>query len=236
MNMKTDILCITAHPDDVELGAGGTIASSVAAGKQVAIIDLTQGELGTRGNPEIREQEATRSASILGVAHREILDLGDGLFEVSEMNLRAVVDGIRRYKPDIVLTNALHDRHPDHGRGANLVSRACFLAGLPKFNFGDNDAWRPRAVYHMIQDHYAHPDLVVDISEQYEKKMKAIMAFSSQFYDPKSEEPETKISSRDFLHFLEARAREMGRIIGVKYGEGFNVERSPGVKDISTLL
>lgn len=234
--MKTDILCISAHPDDVELGAGGTVASGVASGKHVAIVDLTQGELGTRGNPELRKQEATNSAEILGVAQRDILDLGDGLFEETEMNLREVVERIRHYRPDIVITNALKDRHPDHGRGAKLVSRACFLSGLPEFKAGDNNAWRPRAVYFMIQDHYAHPDFVVDISEYYEKKMEAIMAFNSQFHDPNSTEPETKISSPDFLHFLEARAREMGRIIGVKYGEGFNVARAPGVKDLSSLI
>lgn len=234
--MKTDILCISAHPDDVELGAGGTVAASLASGKQVAIVDLTQGELGTRGTPELRKQEALRSAEIFGVAQRDILDLGDGLFEETEANLRSVVERIRHYRPDIVITNALKDRHPDHGRGAKLVSRACFLAGLPKFKAGDNNAWRPRAVYYMIQDHYAHPDFVVDISEHYEKKMEAIMAFSSQFHDPNRTEPETKISSPEFIHFLEARAREMGRIIGVKYGEGFNVERALGVKDLSSLL
>ena len=234
--MKTDILCITAHPDDVELGAGGTVAASVVAGKHVAIVDLTKGELGTRGDPELRKQEANRAAEILGVAHRDILDLGDGLFEETEANLRTVVERIRYYRPDIVITNALKDRHPDHGLGAKLVSRACFLAGLPKFKAGESEAWRPRAVYFMIQDHYARPDFVVDISQHYEKKMEAIMSFSSQFHDPNSTEPETKISSPDFFHFLEARAREMGRIIGMKYGEGFNVERAPGVKEIGSLL
>jgi len=234
--MKTDILCITAHPDDVELGAGGTVASSVAAGKQVAIVDLTQGELGTRGNPELRKQEATNSVEILGVEQRDNLDLDDGLFEETESNLHSVVDRIRHYRPDIVITNALKDRHPDHGRGAKLVSRACFLAGLPKFKAGENTAWRPKALYFMIQDHYAHPDFVVDISDYFDKKMEAIKAFTSQFHDPNSTEPETKISSPDFFHFLEARAREMGRIIGMKYGEGFNVERAPGVKEIGSLL
>lgn len=235
--MKTDILCITAHPDDVELGCGGTVASAIDSGKTVAIVDLTRGELGSRGTPELRKEEATTAAQVLGVQHREILDLGDGLFEETQDNLRQIVERIRHFQPDIVISNAISDRHPDHGRAAKLVTRACFLAGLVNFEGGNNEAWRPRNVYYMLQDRYAHPDVIVDISDHYEKKMEAIMAFASQFHRPDGgNEPQTPISSPEFLEFLKARAVEMGRIIGARYGEGFNVERAPGVKDLNSLL
>lgn len=234
--MKADILCLTAHPDDVELGCAGTVASAVDAGKTVVIVDLTRGELGSRGTPELRKQEAFAAAEILGVAHREILDIGDGLFEETEQNLRTIVDKVRYYQPEIVITNALTDRHPDHGRAAKLVTRACFLSALVNFH-PEQEAWRPRNVFYMLQDRYAHPDLVVDISNHFDKKMEAIMAFASQFHRPDDDDqPQTPISSPEFLAFLKARAVEMGRIIGKRYGEGFNVERTPGVSDLCKLL
>ena len=235
--MKTDILCITAHPDDVELGCGGTIASATSAGKTVAIVDMTRGELGSRGTPELRKEEATKAAKILGVAHREILDLGDGAFEETQENLRTLVDRIRLFQPDIVITNALSDRHPDHGRGAQLVTRACFLAGLINFESEQQEPWRPRNIYYEMQDRYFHPDVIIDISDFFEKKMEAVMAFASQFHKPDGgNEPNTPISSPQFLSFLEARAREMGRIIGAEYGEGFNTERPIGSKDLNSLI
>ena len=240
MEIKLDIMAIAAHPDDVELGCGGTMIAEQRAGKKTGIIDLTQGELGTRGTPELRYKEAQASSKILGLSVRDILTMPDGFFGVTTPNLLRVAEQIRRFKPEIVLTNAVQDRHPDHGRGAELVSRACFLAGLAKVETQHKnqwqDPWRPRAVYHFIQDRYIHPDFVVDISDHFEQKMEAIRAFKSQFHDPGSTEPDTPISSPEFLSFLEARHREMGRIIGTTFGEGFTVERAPGVRSFDDLI
>ena len=226
--MKVDILFIAAHPDDVELCCAGTVFRHIHEGATVGIVDLTRGELGTRGSAELRETEATKAAAIMGVSFRENLGLRDGFFDLSESNKMPVIRAIRMHQPEIVITNAIEDRHPDHGRAATLVSECCFLAGLIKIELTDNNqplkAWRPKAVYHMIQDRYIHPDICVDITPYIEKKSEAVMAFSSQFYDPVSTEPYTPISGLDFQEFLKARAREMGRLIGVEFAEGYTLK------------
>jgi bacillithiol biosynthesis deacetylase BshB1 len=238
--MKLDLLAFAAHPDDVELSCAGTIIVHVTAGFNTGVVHITRGELGTRGTAEIREQEAKKATAVLGIKVRENLDLSDGFFEVNEENKLAVVRMIRKYQPEIVLANALRDRHPDHGRASKLVSDACFLSGLIKVRTSvdgkEQEAWRPRAVYHYIQDRSMKPDVIVDISGVMEQREKAIMAFSSQFYNPASNEPETIISSKQFLEGLRARAIEFGRMIGAEYGEGFLVERSPGVKNLFELM
>jgi len=234
-----DILAIGAHPDDVELGCGGTLLRQKSLGNSISILDLTQGELGTRGSAAIRRNEANEAAKIFGVEDRLNLNFKDGFFQVDEDHLREVVRIIRLKKPRIILCNALEDRHPDHSRGAELVKKACFYSGLVKLETEHNgerqDVWRPEAIYHYVQFKYIRPDFLVDITSFYDDKMKAIMAFKSQFFDPKSDEPETMISSKDFLDFMEARFIEFGRIIGVKYAEGFNIQRIPGVEDLNHL-
>lgn len=230
------LLAFAAHPDDVELAASGTIISHIQQGYRCGVIDLTRGELGTRGNAESREAEAAASTNIMGLSVRDNLDLGDGFFEINQTTLMAVVTQIRKYKPSIVLANAVSDRHPDHGRAAALVSRACFLAGLPKIETGTYPAHRPKAVYHYIQDRFIKPDVIVDITAVFEQKMTAIKAFKTQFYDPNSAEPETPISSKEFMEFLEARSLEYGRTIGTKYGEGFTTERTLGTQSLTALL
>lgn len=223
--MKIDILFITAHPDDVELCCAGTVFKHIAEGASVGIIDLTAGELGTRGNAAIRAEEAAKASKIMGITFRENLGLRDGFFDLSESCKLPVIRAIRKYQPEIVITNAVRDRHPDHGRASQLVSESCFLSGLPKIEMEEGGevlkAWRPRQVYHMIQDHYISPNICVDISDYIDQKTEAVMAFKSQFYDPVSSEPNTPISGLDFLEFLKARAREMGRLIGVEYAEGY---------------
>lgn len=235
-----DILAIAAHPDDVELAAGGTLLMHRKAGYKTGILDLTRGELGTRGNAELRAQEAAASAQVLGLDARENLGLPDGFFEQSDETLLALIRMIRKYKPGIVLCSAPADRHPDHGRASALVSRACYLSGLRKIaseNGGHEQmAYRPAAVYHYVQDRMLKPDLVVDISPVFEQKMEAIRSFKSQFFHPGNNEPETPISGADFLEFVEARAREFGRMINTRYGEGFVTERPAGVKDLLKLL
>lgn len=238
--MKLDILAFGAHPDDVELSASGTVLKHVAAGKKVGIIDLTQGELGTRGTIETRKEEAQTSSEILGISVRHNLKMADGFFQNSEENKRLIIEQIRKYKPDIVLANAVSDRHPDHGRASKLVSEAAFLSGLVKVNTSVDgvlqEAHRPQAVYHYIQDYFMEPDIVVDVTEFYEEKMKSIMAFKTQFYDPNSDEPETPISGKEFLDFIESRMRQFGRPIGAKYAEGFTVERYTGVNLLTDLI
>jgi bacillithiol biosynthesis deacetylase BshB1 len=232
--MKTDILAIGAHPDDVELAAGGTLALYNGTGLTTGIIDLTKGELGTRGNSTVRMKEATAAAKILGVAFRENVGLKDGLFTGDEKEVMKLLVLIRKYKPRIVICNAVNDRHPDHGRASGFVSRVCFLSGLrkiqSKYKGVAQDAFRPQVVYHYIQDRFITPDVVVDITRTMEVKMKAIKAFSSQFYDPRSKEPATPISGKDFLDFQYGRCAEMGRLINVQYGEGFTTERPVGLK------
>jgi len=218
--MKLDILVMAAHPDDAELAVSGTIVDAVARGKKVGIIDFTRGELGTRGTPAIRLAESEEASQLLGIQVRENLGLADGFFQNDRDSQLKLIEVIRKYQPDIVLANALEDRHPDHGKGAALAIDACFLSGLRKIET-DFPAWRPKHIYHYIQDRYLEPDFVIDISAHWEKKEAAIRAFKSQFFDPNSTEPASYISSPDFLQFIEARAQEMGHKIGVKYGEGF---------------
>ncbi|MFZ9631047.1 MAG: bacillithiol biosynthesis deacetylase BshB1 [Bacteroidia bacterium] len=234
------ILAFAAHPDDVELAASGTLIKHINMGHACGIIDLTRGELGTRGSAELRDQEAEASSEIMGLTIRDNLNLGDGFFEENEATLLKVIAEIRKYQPQIVLANATSDRHPDHGRAASLISRACFLSGLPKIvcDFeGENlPAHRPKTVYHYIQDRNIGPNLIVDISAEYNQKKKAIMAFKSQFYDPNNQEPQTPISGQDFLSFLDARAQEFGRLIGCQYGEGFTTERCIGTNNLLDIL
>jgi bacillithiol biosynthesis deacetylase BshB1 len=238
--MKIDILAIGVHPDDVELSCTGTILKHIALGKKVAILDLTLGELGTRGNAELRTKEAMASAKIQGVAFRKQLQLKDGFFENNEASQRAIIEVIRECQPEIVLCNAISDRHPDHGRSAQLTADACFYSGLSKIETTQNgikqNCWRPKAVYHYIQDQYIKPDFVIDVTEFRDKKHEAIRAFASQFYDPNSKEPETPISGKEFLDYVDAKMMICGRAIGVKYAEGFTVSRYIGVKDLFDLL
>jgi bacillithiol biosynthesis deacetylase BshB1 len=237
---KLDILAIGVHPDDVELSAAGTVLSHIAQGKKVGLLDLTRGELGTRGNAQLRTLEAFASAQKMGALVREQLDLGDGFFQHSQPNLLKIIEIIRKYQPEIILTNALDDRHPDHGRAAKLVSDACFLSGLIKIETQmkgkSQPAWRPKNVYHYIQDRYRQPDFVVDISEYMEKKLELIFCFKSQFYDPNSTEPMTPIASKDFVEYVKGRDSTYGRLMGVAYAEGYNVARPPGVQDLFHLV
>lgn len=234
--MKLDILVLASHPDDAELGCGGTIAKHTALGHKVGIVDLTRGELGTRGTPESRKKEAADSAKILGLTVRENLGLPDGFFRNEQEHRLEVVKAIRRHQPDIVLANAVYDRHPDHGRGADLAFEACFIAGLAKVVTEENgqpqDLWRPKALYHYIQSQYIAPDFVVDISAQWTTKMSAVMAYKTQFHNPASQEPETYISKPGFLKLLHARATEFGQAIDAEYGEGFTVRRVVGVNSL----
>lgn len=240
--MKLDILAIAAHPDDVELGAGGTMIKAVREGKKVGILDLTRGELGTRGTPEIRAAEADSAALLMGLSFRANVGLPDGFLTNSKEFQMRILPFIRACQPEIVLANAIDDRHPDHGKGAKLISDACFLSGLRAIETKDEngnaqEAWRPKWVYHFIQDRYMRPDVVVDISEVWKEKMVAIMAYSSQFHSGKEEgEPNTPISSPEFISFLDARAREFGRNINSKYGEGFTAERPIGVQSLGDLI
>lgn len=234
-----DLLCITAHPDDAEIGMGGTILRHIDQGRTVGLVELTVGELGTRGSGEIRQQEAADAARSLGVCFRYQLGLRDGFFRADEQGLLAVVEVLRRHRPKVVITNAVRDRHPDHGRGSTLVSEACFLSGLRRIATSDagvpQEAWRPKSVFHCIQDRWVDPDVVVDISAYWTRKMEALRCFRSQFHDPRSTEPESAISVPEFLPTLEGRARDMGRLIRAEYGEGFTVERPPRVDDLVDL-
>ena len=232
--MKLNILVFAAHPDDAELSCSGTILKHISLGYKVGIVDLTRGELGSRGSAEIRDIEAKKSSNILGLTSRDNLDLGDGFFEINQTNLVALIRKIREYKPDIVFCNAPSDRHPDHGRASELAARACFLSGLLKIDT-NQELWRPRAVYHYIQDRYMQPDFSIDITEFWSKKLESIHAFSSQFFDPNSDEPETPITSPDFMNYIEGRAHQFGRDINAKYAEGFVVERMIGVEDLMAL-
>jgi len=238
--MKLDILAIGAHPDDVELGCGATIAKEIANGKKVGILDLTRGELGTRGSAEIRDQEAANAASILGVSVRENLALADGFFENNKENQLKIIEIIRKYRPDIVLCNAKDDRHIDHGKGSKLASDACFLSGLPKIktevNAISQEAWRPKQVYHYIQWKNSIPDFVVDVSGFMEIKNKAVMAYSSQFFSKNTTDPETPISSQNFLESITYRAQDLGRLIGTSHAEGFTVERYVAVDSFFDLI
>lgn len=241
--IKLDLLVIAVHPDDAELGAGGTIAKYVAEGKKVGIVDLTRGELGTRGTAETRDREANDAASILGLTVRDNLALRDGFFNNSEEDKLAVIRAIRQYQPEIIITNAITDRHPDHGRAGHMVSEACFLSGLRKIETSCDgvlqESHRPRLVLQMIQDYYIKPDIVMDITDFYAVKEKSILAYKTQFYtgeESGSDEPQTYISNPDFMESTAARAREFGRSIQVKYAEGFTVKKILGVDDIFHLI
>ena len=239
--LKLDILVLSVHPDDAELGCSGTILKHVALGKKVGIVDLTRGELGTRGSAEIREQEAAASAKILGLTVRENLGLPDAFFENTKEYQLKVIAAIRKYQPAIVITNAYHDRHPDHGRANELVDASAFLSGLRKIETrGDDgalqDAWRPDHVFHFIQDNYIRPDILIDVTDYWDKKVESIHAFGSQFYNPDWEgEPQTYISSPEFINIIAARASEFGKSIQVKYAEGFTSRKILGVDNLFSL-
>lgn len=238
--LKLDILVLSAHPDDAELGCAGTILKHIALGKKVGIADLTLGELGTRGTAEIREREAAAAADVLGLSVRENLGLPDGFFQNTKEHQLKIIEVIRKYQPEIVLTNAYHDRHPDHGRASELVETASFLAGLIKIEtYVDGrpqEAWRPNLVLHFIQDNYIEPDILVDITDYWDKKIDSIKAFKSQFYNPGDDnESQTYISSPEFIQVVESRAREFGKSIRAKYAEGFTSRKLLGVDSFFDL-
>ncbi|MFV8270464.1 bacillithiol biosynthesis deacetylase BshB1 [Flavobacterium sp. GT2N3] len=238
--MKLDILAFGAHPDDVELGCAGTILKEISLGKTVGIIDLTRGELGTRGTAEIRDQEANAAGKILGVSVRENLEMRDGFFVNDEKHQLEIIKMIRKYQPEIVLCNAIDDRHIDHSKGSKLVSDACFLSGLVKIETSvegeKQKAWRPKLVYHYIQWKNIVPDFVVDITGFTDKKIEAILAYGSQFYDANSNEPESPITSKNFFESLNYRSRDLGRLTGVDHAEGFTVERYLAVNSLGDLI
>ena len=238
--MKVDILAIGAHPDDVELGCGGTLAKLISEGKKVAIVDLTQGELGTRGTNVTRAQEAASASEILGISARENLKMKDGFIHNSEEYQIQIVKMIRKYQPEIVLANAIYDRHPDHAKAAKLVSDACFLSGLVKIETeldGENQKqWRPKQVFHYIQWKHITPDFVIDISNFMEKKIEACLAYKTQFYDPNSNEPMTPIATKDFLESLTYRAQDLGRLSGVEFAEGFTTEKLLAFKNFDGII
>jgi len=239
--MKVDILAIGAHPDDVELGCGGTIVKELSKGKKVGIIDLTRGELGTRGTAETRDEEADNAAKILGVAFRENMEFADGFFVNDRFHQIEIIKMIRKYRPEIVLCNAIDDRHIDHAKGSSLVSHACFLSGLIKIDTKTEDSenwqepWRPKHVYHYMQWKNLEPDFVVDISGFINTKTESVLAYKTQFYDPNSDAPETPISSKNFIESIEYRSSDLGRLIGVEHAEGFTAERYVAVDSLFNL-
>ena len=237
--MKLDILVFSAHPDDAELACAGTILKHIAAGKKVGIVDLTRGELGTRGSAETRDQEAIASARILGLQFRENLGMKDGFFRNDEEHQIKIIEIIRKYQPEIILSNALHDRHPDHGRAGDLIFDASFLSGLIKvktyYNDTDQQAWRPRMLLQYIQDRYIEPDILIDVTDFWDKKMEAVQAFSTQFFNSDIDGEKTYISSPEFLMVIEARARELGKYIGATFAEGFTSRKYLGVDNLFLL-
>jgi N-acetylglucosamine malate deacetylase 1 len=238
--LKLDILVLPVHPDDAELGCSGTILKEIAKGKKVGIVDLTRGELGTRGTADIRDRESAESSRILGLSVRDNLSLPDGFFENTKQHQLKVIEAIRLYKPEIVITNAYHDRHPDHGRASDLVEAAAFLSGLRKietyYQGQPQQEWRPDLVLHFLQDNYIKPDILIDVTDHWDKKLESIRAFSSQFFNPDwKDEPQTYISSPAFIEVIDARAREFGKSIGVKYAEGFTSRKILGVDSLFDL-
>lgn len=238
--MKLDILVLAVHPDDAELGCSGTIMRHIAEGKKVGIVDFTRGELGTRGTAETRDQEAADSARIMGLHARENLRFRDGFFQNDEAHQLEVVRIIRKYQPEIVLSNALHDRHPDHGRAGDLADTSCFLSGLPKIETlqdgQSQQAWRPKMIFQYIQDRYIQPDIIVDITPYIAAKIKAIQAFKTQFFNPEAAEgPATYISSPEFFESVMGRARDLGKAIGATYGEGFTSRKLLGTDSLFNL-
>lgn len=238
--MKVDILAVGAHPDDVELGCAGTILKLINEGKKVAIIDLTEGELGTRGTAETRRAETKLAMDILGVSERENLKMKDGFLSNSEEYQYRIIEMVRKYRPEIVLANAIDDRHPDHAKAAKLTSDACFLAGLPKVKTTldgmEQEAWRPKHIFHYIQWKNIQPDFVIDITDFMEKKVEACLAYKTQFYDPNSQEPVTPIATKDFLESLTYRAQDLGRLSGVAYAEGFTTEKMIALKNFDGII
>lgn len=239
--MKIDVLAFGVHPDDVELGCAGVLLLEKKNGKKIAIVDLTQGELGTRGNAETRKEEAAVAAAILNVDARENLRMADGFFENNEINKRKIITILRKYKPEIIFCNAPEDRHPDHGRSSLLVEEAAFLSGLSKIEtFLDNElqtAWRPKFVFNFIQDRYINPDFVMDISEQMEQKIESVKAYKTQFFNAENQGgPQTYISSPEFLESVYARAAMFGKMIGVKYAEGFLSKKMIGFKNLDAFI
>lgn len=239
--MKLDVLAIGSHPDDVELGCSGTLINEVKKGKKVGIVDLTQGELGTRGTVQTRYEEAANAARIMGIAVRENLKMRDGFFKNDEEHQMQLVRILRKYKPEIVIGNILEDRHPDHGRGGWLIYDACFFSGLRQvMTTGDDgkeqEKWRPKLLLHYIQDRFYEPDIITDVTDVWEQRMNAIKAYKTQFFDPNSNEPQSYLSNPEFIEALTARARLLGKRIGVKYGEGFISKKSIGIKDLDSLI
>jgi bacillithiol biosynthesis deacetylase BshB1 len=238
--MKLDLLVFGAHPDDAEMTCGGTICKLVAEGKKVGIVDLTRGEMGTRGTPETRASEAADAARIMGISARENLAFRDGFFVNDEAHQLQIVRMLRKYRPELVLANAIRDRHPDHGKGAAVVRDAIFVSGLRKIETildgVPQEPWRPRKLFHYIQDRFIHPDFIVDISGYFEQRKEAISAYRSQFYNPGSGGPETYISTKTFWDFLEARARDFGHMAGFAFGEGFTSENPPGLHSPFDIL
>ena len=241
--VKLDLLAIGVHPDDVELGCSGTIINEIKRKKKVGVLDLTQGELGSRGTIETRQEEAAKAAKIMGIHLRENLKMSDGFFVNDEKHQRKLIVALRKYQPEIVITNSLSDRHPDHGRAARLTTDSCFLSGLRKVESNDEsgnkqEPWRPKYVFHYIQDRYHEPDFVIDITDVFEQRMEAIKAYTTQFYNPDNEDdgPQTYISTSAFLESIIARARVIGKKIGVEYGEGFNSEKSLGIRNLDSFI
>ena len=237
--MKLDILAFGAHPDDVEISAGATLLKYSEEGKSIGIIDLTEGELGTRGSVKKRYEEAEAANQMLKLKIRKNLNLGDGFFEITKENTLKIIELIRLYQPEIVLANSITDRHPDHHKAAKLVSEACFFSGLNKIKTSHKgipqEKFRPKIVLHYIQDFYLNPDVILDVSSHGDKKVDLIKCYKSQFYDPDSKELNTPISGEEFFAFVEGRMLSLGRELGVKYGEAFNIQRTLGVKDLFSL-
>jgi N-acetylglucosamine malate deacetylase 1 len=239
--MKLDVLAIGGHPDDVELGCSGTLIKEVKRGKKTGVIDLTQGELGTRGTIETRFQEAKEAAKIMGVSVRENLKMRDGFFQNDEANQLQLIQAIRKYQPEIIIGNILEDRHPDHGRAGQLIYDACFLSGLKRVKTKDEEGreqekWRPKQLLHYLQDRFYEPDVIVDITEVWEQRLQSIKAYKTQFHNPGSNEDETYISSPEFLESIIARARLLGKRIGVQFAEGFISKKSIGISNLDALV
>jgi bacillithiol biosynthesis deacetylase BshB1 len=237
--MKLDILAFGAHPDDVEISSGATLLKYAKEGKSIGIIDLTEGELGTRGSTEKRYEEAKKASDFLGLKIRENLNMGDGFIAHSEENKLKIIECIRKYQPELILANSVHDRHPDHAKGAKIVAEASYLSGLRKIETEvdgiTQEAHRPRMLLHYVQDYYLTPDIILDVSDTGKEKLELVKCFGSQFYNPNSEEPKTPISGEGFFDYLEGRMLNLGRELGVRYGEAYTIDRTLGVKDLFSL-
>ena len=238
--MKLDVLAIGSHPDDVELGCSGTLIMEIKRGKKIGIIDLTQGELGTRGTIQTRYSESEVASKIMGISVRENLKMRDGFFQNDEAHQLQLISRLRKFRPEIVIGNILEDRHPDHGRGGALIYDACFLSGLRQIKTNDQgheqEQWRPKMLLHYIQDKFFEPDIILDVSEVWDQRMEAIRAYKTQFYDPNSKEPASYLSNPDFIEALQSRARLLGKRIGVQYGEGFLSKKSIGIHNLDALV